>query len=88
VRRLVLICSLTVSLLAVLSAPALARHGIGLYGPTDDQVTTNAGFLLIAFFPAFVAFMSFVQWRLDKRKEARKRAAKERTQRPEWRAGW
>ena len=78
-------------MLALVAPVALASqsdHGEGLYGETDDKVVTNAGFILIAFFPLFVAFMSFVQWRLEKRKDARKRAAKARSARPEWRGGW
>ena len=46
----------------------------------------NAGFILIAFFPLFILAMSLIQWRLDKRKEARKAAAKLRAARD--RAGW
>ncbi|CAN5558061.1 hypothetical protein BH20ACT18_BH20ACT18_05830 [soil metagenome] len=73
--------------LLLLAPVALAQqsdHGEGWYGETNDLVVTNAGFIVIAFFPLFVALMSFVQWRLDKRKEARKKAAKAR----EAHAGW
>jgi hypothetical protein len=80
---------LTVVLLA-LSAPNALAHdgGEGLWGETNDKVVTNAGFILIAFFPLFVFTASMIQWRLDKRKEARKRAAKARTARADMRGGW
>jgi hypothetical protein len=90
-RRALHTVSLTV-LLLVLTAPlALAGGqdgGEGLYGETSDKVVTNSGFILILFFPLFVAFMSFVQWRLDKRKDARKAAVKARTARADERGGW
>ena len=62
--------------------------GEGLYGLTSDRIVTNAGFILIAFFPLFIFVMSLIQWRLDKRKDQRKAAAKARAVRPEWRGGW
>ena len=70
--------------------PAALAHdgGEGLWGETNDKVITNAGFILIAFFPLFVFVMSMIQWRLDKRKDARKRAAKARTARADLRGGW
>jgi uncharacterized membrane protein len=86
--------ALKVSLLALAllaaTAPAALAHdgGEGLYGETDDKVVTYAGFILIAFFPLFVFVMSMIQWRLDKRKEERKRAAKARTARADLRGGW
>ena len=49
---------------------------------------TNAGFFLIAFFPLFIFAMSMLQWRLDKRKEGRKKAAKARAARADQRGGW
>ena len=57
------------------SAPAALAHdgGEGLWGETNDKVITNAGFILIAFFPLFVLFASLLQWRLDKRKDAQGR---------------
>jgi hypothetical protein len=80
---------LTIALLAA-SAPAALAHdgGEGLWGETNDKVITNAGFILIAFFPLFILFASLLQWRLDKRKEARKRAAKARVARADVRGGW
>ena len=75
--------------LLVLAPTALAANdGRGLYGETTDKAVTNAGFIVIAFFPLLVFVLSMVQWRLDKRKEARKAAAKRRVQEPYWRGGW
>ena len=74
----------------LLVAPVALGHdgGEGTYGETNDKVVTNAGFILIAFFPAFIFVMSLVQWRLDKRKGARKAAAKARATGEVWRGGW
>lgn len=68
---------LTLTTLLVLAAPALAHDGgEGLYGETNDRVITNAGFILIIFFPLFIFVMSLIQWQLDKRKHRRKAAAR------------
>ena len=80
---------LTVSLLAITAPAALAHDGgEGWWGETNDKVITNAGFILIAFFPLFVLFMSLLQWTLEKRKDARKKAAKARVARADVRGGW
>ena len=80
---------LTAAFLAMSASVALAHDGgEGTYGETNDKVVTNAGFILIAFFPLFVFVMSMIQWRLDKRKDARKRAAKARVARADVRGGW
>jgi len=80
---------LTVAILAVAAPAALAHDGgEGWWGETNDKVITNAGFILIAFFPLFIFVMSMLQWRLDKRKDARKRAAKARASRADVRGGW
>ena len=63
------------------------NNGQGLYGATEDKVTTDAGFLLILFFPIFVFLMSMLQRYLDKRKTARKAAYKALGSIP-WRGGW
>jgi hypothetical protein len=91
-RRALHIFALTVFLL-VLSAPvALAAEGHdggeGLYGETSDKTVTNAGFMIIAFFPLLILALSILQWRLEKRKDARKKAAKARRARADLRGGW
>jgi hypothetical protein len=81
---------LTSALLLLTFAPAALAYndGRGFYGATDDKVVTNAGFILILFFPLFVLAMSLLQWRLDKRKEARKAAQKTHANDVRWRGGW
>lgn len=80
---------LTISTTLLLAAPALAHDGgEGWYGLTNDKVTTDAGFLLIGGIPLLVFLLSLLQWRLDKRKDDRKKAAKARGTAPEWRGGW
>ena len=88
-RRLTSSLLLSLSLLALSAPAALAQaSGEGLYGETDDKVVTNAGFILIAFFPLFILVMSLLQWRLDKRKDARKAAIKARGGERRWSGGW
>ena len=67
----------------LLLAPAALAHdqGQGWYGEVNDKVTTNAGFILIAAFPLIIFFLSMLQRSLDKRKDARKKAAKARAAR-------
>ena len=84
---------LTIALLLVTAAPVLASGaghdgGEGWYGLTNDKIVTNAGFILIAFFPLLIFCLSMLQHTLDKRKERRKKAAKARASAPEWSGGW
>jgi hypothetical protein len=80
---------LTLAVLAMTAPAALAHDGgEGWWGETNDKVITNAGFILIAFFPLFILVMSLLQWKLEKRKDARKRAAKARVARADVRGGW
>ena len=84
---------LTTLLVLALAAPvALAAEGHdggeGWYGVTNDKIVTNAGFILIAAFPLLIFLLSMLQHTLDKRKERRKKAAKARSQSPEWSGGW
>jgi hypothetical protein len=69
-------------------ADAQNDHGEGWWGETDDRAVTYGGFILIAFFPLFILVASIIQWRLDKRKELRKAAAKARHARADVRGGW
>jgi hypothetical protein len=64
------------------------NDGRGFYGETNDKVVTDAGFILIAFFPLFIFCMSMLQRALDKRKEARKAAQKAHLGNAQWRGGW
>ncbi|HWI08248.1 MAG TPA: hypothetical protein VNT54_12135 [Solirubrobacteraceae bacterium] len=78
-RRVPVSALIAVSVLLVMAAPVLAHDaGEGWWGETNDRVVTNAGFILIIFFPLFVFLMSLLQWRLEKRKDLRKAAAKRR----------
>lgn len=69
-------------------ATATAHGGEGWYGETNDVVITNAMFLTIVFFPTVIVVLSLIQWRLDKRKHARMRAAKRRAANADWGGGW
>jgi hypothetical protein len=85
---------LTITLTFLLVAPVLASEGPGhdggegTYGLTNDKVITNAGFLIIGGLPLLIFLLSLLQWRLDKRKDQRKKAAKARSSSPQWRGGW
>jgi preprotein translocase subunit SecG len=82
---------LSLALVALLVwAPAAAaedNNGRGFYGATNDQVVTNAGFIVIAFFPILVLALSLLQRRLEKRKAARK-AAEAQLAPLRWHGGW
>jgi peptidoglycan biosynthesis protein MviN/MurJ (putative lipid II flippase) len=76
-RRLLICAVLVITTVLVAAAPVLAHdNGEGWYGETNDRVVTNAGFILIVFFPLFIFLVSLLQWRLEKRKDLRKAAAK------------
>ncbi len=90
-RRLTLLLPAALLTFALLAPMAMADPhdgGEGLVGETDDLLVTKAGFLLIAFFPLFILMMSLLQWRLDKRKYARKAAAESRADNAAWKGGW
>jgi hypothetical protein len=76
--------------LSLVLAPVAEAHndGRGFYGATDDKVVTDAGLILIVFFPLFVFAMSTLQKALDKRKAARKAAEKSYLGNTQWRGGW
>jgi hypothetical protein len=89
-RRLALALPIALVVLLVLAPMALGLDrvdgGQGTYGETSDKDVTNVGFILIAFFPTLVLLLSLLQWRLEKRKDARKKAAKATAARGE--PGW
>jgi preprotein translocase subunit SecG len=89
-RRLATTLFLCLVFLALLAPVALAGkpdNGEGLYGETNDKVVTNAGFILIGIFPLLVLVLSLLQWRLDRRKDERKKALKARPD-VDWHGGW
>jgi integral membrane sensor domain MASE1 len=71
-KRLFAATVISLTTLAMFAPIALAHdQGQGLYGETNDKVTTNAGFILIIFFPLFILVASIIQSKLDKRKTRR-----------------
>ena len=84
--------ALTIVLFALTAPVALAAEGHdggeGWVGETNDKIVTNFGFVLIAAFPLIILFASLLQHKLDKRKDARKKAAKARAARADLRGGW
>jgi heme/copper-type cytochrome/quinol oxidase subunit 2 len=88
-RRLTKTLLLTIALLALSAPMAFAQaSGEGSYGETDDKVVTNAAFIVIIFFPVFVLLVSLLQWRLEKRRDARKAAVKSAGGDKRWSGGW
>jgi hypothetical protein len=88
-RRLLLLLALLAVVLLLLPGAAQAYNdGRGFYGETNDKVVTNAGFILIIFFPLFVFTMTMLQRMLDKRKQARKAARESQLGQTQWRGGW
>jgi len=90
-RRRLLATLFTLALLASLVLAPIASaadNGRGIYGEVNDVIITNAGFILIIFFPTFVFAMSMLQRQLEKRKEARKAAQKAYLSNGQWRGGW
>jgi len=82
---------LTTVFFALLAPAALAGDhdgGEGLWGETNDQVVTYAGFALIVGFPILILILSLIQNRLEKRKDRRLAAAKARKARVDLRGGW
>jgi hypothetical protein len=51
-----------------------ADNGEGLLGETDDRIITFFSLGVVAFFAIFVAVMSVLQGRLERRKKERKAA--------------
>jgi hypothetical protein len=88
-RRLITVLPTFLVTFALLAPVALAQSsGEGTIGEADDRTVTNTGFIVIAAFPVFILLMSLLQWRLEKRKDARKKAAKARAGDAVWRGGW
>jgi Kef-type K+ transport system membrane component KefB len=64
---------LTVLFLLAMAVPAMAGdNGEGLVGETDDKIITFFSLGVVTFFFLVVCLGSYLQNRLEKRKEARK----------------
>jgi TRAP-type C4-dicarboxylate transport system permease small subunit len=91
-RRLLTTLLLSATTLLVFAQVALADaqndHGEGWFGETNDLSVTKGFFALIAGFPLLILILSLIMWRLDKRKDARKKAEKARMARADLRGGW
>jgi hypothetical protein len=89
-RRLLSSLAASIVLLLLLAPAALATEndGRGFYGATDDKVVTEAGFILVIFFPTFALLASLLQRHLERRKDARKAAQKSHVGDAHWRGGW
>ena len=73
--KLRIAAGLGVLLSLLLTAPAFAHdNGEGLVGETDDKIITFFSLGVVLFFTFVVCFGSWLQGRLEKRKEARKAA--------------
>lgn len=77
-----------VSLMLAQSALAEASHGRGWWGEANDKIVTDFGFIMIGGFPLLIGIFSLIQWRLEKRKDARKAAEKALVADVNWRGGW
>ncbi len=70
------LAALTISFTLLLAAPAMAGdNGEGLVGATDDKIITFFSLGVVVFFFLVVCTGSYIQSRLEKRKNARKAAA-------------
>ncbi len=87
-RRLAATSTVFAVSLLLLAPVAFANddHGQGTYGEVTDKNITNAGFIIIAFFPLLCLVLSLLQWQLDKRKERRKAGSKKLAS--DWHGGW
>jgi len=85
-RRLAATSLSTLLFLMLFASVALAKHdgGQGTYGEANDKVVTNAGFIVIIFFPTLVLLLSLLQNALERRKARRKKALPAR----DWAGGW
>ena len=76
-----LLPALVLPLLLAAPSPAMAADGIGLAGRVDDKTVTFFCFGLMIFFTVLVISLSYVQGRLEGRRE-RVREELERLRRP------
>jgi hypothetical protein len=76
-----LVPAVTIFGVLAFASPAMAADGVGLAGRVDDKVITLFCFGVMIFFTVLVISLSYVQGRLEGRKE-RVREELERLRRP------
>jgi uncharacterized membrane protein len=82
---------ITFGVVLLATAPAAfakAYGGEGWYGETSDKTITYAMYMVIIFFPLVIVLLSVIQWRLDRRKHAKMRAARSHAANVDWEGGW
>ncbi len=70
--RLTGVLAALAAVLLVQAPAALAEDGVGLAGRVGDKTITLFCFGVIIFFPVLVATLSFIQGRLEARKDRRR----------------
>jgi membrane protease YdiL (CAAX protease family) len=88
VKRTIVMTALFFAVMAPVALAGEHDGGEGLWGETNDQVVTYAGFILIVGFPILILILTLIQQRLEKRKDRRLAAAKARRARADERGGW
>ncbi len=87
-RTFTALCTSVLMLLVLAPAAMAENDGRGFYGATNDKVVTEAGFILVVFFPTFALLATLLQKYLEKRKDARVAAHKAQAGEKRWRGGW
>jgi len=88
VKRTIVMTALFFAVMAPVALAGEHDGGEGLWGETNDQVVTYAGFILIVGFPILILILTLIQQRLERRKDRRLAAAKARNARVDERGGW
>jgi len=88
VKRTIVMTALFFAVMAPVAVAGEHDGGEGLWGETNDQVVTYAGFILIVGFPILILILTLIQQRLERRKDRRLAAAKARKARVDERGGW
>ena len=88
VKRTIVMTALFFAVMAPVALAGEHDGGEGLWGETNDQVVTYAGFILIVGFPILILILTVIQQRLERRKDRRLAAAKARKARVDERGGW
>jgi membrane protease YdiL (CAAX protease family) len=87
VKRTIVMTALFFAVMAPVAVAGEHDGGEGLWGETNDQVVTYAGFILIVGFPILILILTLIQQRLERRKDRRLAAAKARKARVDERGG-